>query len=105
MKKGCNHDRQATPGVFGQRIMFTGPDGVGDYRASLNDFPHIIGEGPLSPEATGDLTYLYRAAPEASAPLPRQCYVGGVGWAVEYSSTLNTTPSLSNMQQGRAAQR
>ncbi|XP_072519286.1 protein SPMIP2 [Salminus brasiliensis] len=98
MKKGSAHDRGATPGASGQRILFTGPDGVGDYRARLSDFPHSIGVGPLSPEATGDLTYLYRAAPGASPPLPKQSYVGGVGWAVEYGSALNGTPLLSNRQ-------
>ncbi|KAL6479835.1 hypothetical protein MHYP_G00108680 [Metynnis hypsauchen] len=84
--------------AFGQRILFTGPDGIGDYRARLSDFTHSIGVGPLSPEATGDLTYLYRAAPHMPAPLPKQCYAGGVGWAVHYGSTLNSTTLLSNKQ-------
>ncbi|KAI4890114.1 hypothetical protein NFI96_000114, partial [Prochilodus magdalenae] len=75
-----------------------GPDGIGDYRARLSDFTRSVGVGPLSPEATGDLAYLYRAAPHMPAPLPKQCYAGGVGWAVHYGSALNSSTLLSNKQ-------
>ncbi|KAG5270487.1 hypothetical protein AALO_G00193200 [Alosa alosa] len=81
---------------YGQRIIFTGPDGVGDYRTKQQDFPRFIGIGPLSPESTGDLNYLFRAAPSAPPPLPKHCYVGGVGWGVQYCGALNGRTLLSD---------
>ncbi|XP_029917287.1 uncharacterized protein C4orf45 [Myripristis murdjan] len=82
----------------GQRIIFTGPDGIGDYRPRSYDFPHHIGVGNPSPESTGDLGYLSRAAPGAPPLLPKQSYVGGIGWAWQYSQLLNSGALLSDMQ-------
>ncbi|KAM9833159.1 protein SPMIP2 isoform 2-T2 [Syngnathus typhle] len=59
----------------GQRIIFTGPDGFGDYRPRSNQSPNV-GMGALSPGATSDLSYLWRAAPAAPPPLPKNGYVG-----------------------------
>ncbi|XP_056626165.1 uncharacterized protein C4orf45 [Triplophysa dalaica] len=75
----------------GQRVLFTGPDGVGDYRPRLDYFPRSIGIGALSPDATRDLEYLFRAAPQSTPPLPKHCYTGEVGWGLQYSSHLNRT--------------
>lgn len=75
-----------------------GPDGVGNHRVKLCDFPHSIGIGALSPEATGDLNYLFRPAPRAPTPLPKNCYVGGVGWGIEHGLRLNARILLSNNQ-------
>lgn len=86
------------PKATGQRMLFTGPDGIGDYRAKNADFPHHIGEGELSREATSRLDYLYRAAPGSPAPRPKHCYVGGVGWGVLEYSVLNSRTLKSNMQ-------
>ncbi|KAK7922635.1 hypothetical protein WMY93_009537 [Mugilogobius chulae] len=83
---------------YGQRIIFTGPDGVGDYRSRLCDFPRYIGEGGASTEATGDLGYLWRAAPQTPPHRSRDSYVGGVGWAWHYNQRLNQDALLSNMQ-------
>ncbi|KAK2839045.1 hypothetical protein Q7C36_013859 [Tachysurus vachellii] len=82
----------------GQRILFTGPDGIGNYRVRLCDFPHSIGIGALSSEATGDLNYLFRHAPCALPWLPKHCYVGGVGWGIEHGLRLNARSLLSNTQ-------
>uniref|UniRef100_A0A3Q3VUI8 Uncharacterized protein n=1 Tax=Mola mola TaxID=94237 RepID=A0A3Q3VUI8_MOLML len=82
----------------GQRMIFTGPDGVGDYRPRSNYFPQSVGVGASSPEATGDLGYLWRAAPNASYPAPRRSYVGEVGWGWQYNQLLNGGTLLSNMQ-------
>ncbi|KAK1804334.1 hypothetical protein P4O66_020355, partial [Electrophorus voltai] len=89
---------KGTPRASGRRILFTGPDGIGDYRARRSDFPRNIGIGPLSPEATGDLNYLYRAAPHTPPPLPKHGYTGGVGWGVGYGFALNSGNLLSNRQ-------
>ncbi|XP_030252113.1 uncharacterized protein C4orf45 isoform X2 [Sparus aurata] len=83
----------------GQRMIFTGPDGIGDYRPRSYDFPQYIGVGASSsPEATGDLGYLWRAAPHAPPPPPRQSCVGEVGWCWQYNQLLNSRTLLSNMQ-------
>ncbi|KAM6923534.1 peptidyl-prolyl cis-trans isomerase D [Xenentodon cancila] len=75
-----------------------GPDGVGDYRPKQNDFCRYIGVGAASPEATGDLSYLFRAAPHARPPMSRQSSVGEVGWGWQYNQLLNNGTLLSNMQ-------
>ncbi|XP_070769049.1 protein SPMIP2 [Enoplosus armatus] len=82
----------------GQRMIFTGPDGIGDYRPRSNYFPRYIGVGASSPEATGDLSYLCRAAPHAPPPMPKQSYVGEVGWGWQYNQLLNSGTLHSNMQ-------
>ncbi|XP_019742999.1 uncharacterized protein C4orf45 [Hippocampus comes] len=81
----------------GQRIIFTGPDGIGDYRPRFNQPPYT-GVGILTPEASSDLSYLWRAAPHAPPPLPKQAYVGEVGWCWQYSSMLNDSTLRSGKQ-------
>ncbi|KAF3694177.1 putative protein C4orf45 [Channa argus] len=76
----------------------SGPDGIGDYRPRLNYFSQHIGVGASSPEATGDLSYLFRAAPQAPLPMPRKSHVGEVGWGWRYNQLLNSGTLLSNMQ-------
>ncbi|XP_053487772.1 uncharacterized protein C4orf45 homolog [Ictalurus furcatus] len=93
-RKDCKSD----PAQQGQRILFTGPDGIGDYRVRLCDFPHSIGIGALSSGATGDLNYLFRPAPCAPALLPKHFYVGEVGWGIEHGLRLNARTLLSNTQ-------
>ncbi|XP_030001989.1 uncharacterized protein C4orf45 homolog [Sphaeramia orbicularis] len=83
---------------YGQRMIFTGPDGIGDYRPRSNYFPQYISEGSGSPEATGDLSYLFRAAPLAPLSTPKQSYVGEIGWGWRYNQQLNGGTLLSNMQ-------
>ncbi|MED6245176.1 hypothetical protein ATANTOWER_032590 [Ataeniobius toweri] len=83
---------------YGQRIIFTGPDGIGDYRPRSKYIPLYIGVGTTSREATSDLRYLFRAAPQAPPPVPRQSCVGEVGWGWQYNQLLNGDRLLSNMQ-------
>lgn len=45
-------------------VLFTGPDGLRDHRVKVED-QCFVGNTTKSPEASGDLRYLYRAA-EAS---------------------------------------
>ncbi|TRY54688.1 hypothetical protein DNTS_031225 [Danionella cerebrum] len=73
----------------GQRVIFTGPDGIGDFRPRMNYYPHSIGIGPLSPDATGDLGYLFRDAPNAPPPKPKSGFVG--------ESSL-TPPAVARLQ-------
>ena len=78
--------------------MITGPDGIGDYKPRAIDFPQYIGEGPMAQGETSDLNYLWRPAPAASFPKPKQCYVGAVGWGLQYNWALNKSTMQSNMQ-------
>uniref|UniRef100_A0A8C6SY46 Uncharacterized protein n=1 Tax=Neogobius melanostomus TaxID=47308 RepID=A0A8C6SY46_9GOBI len=99
--RAMTNNRDGRPGRphYGQRIIFTGPDGVGDYRPRLCDFPRYIGEGSVSAEATGDLSYLWRPAPHTPpAHMSRDSYAGGVGWGWHYNQLLNQDVLLSNMQ-------
>ncbi|XP_029958827.1 uncharacterized protein C4orf45 homolog [Salarias fasciatus] len=82
----------------GGRVIFTGPDGTGDYRPRSGYSPRYVGVGSPSPEATGDLGYLSRAAPGAPPPGPRGGCVGEVGWGWQYNQLLNSRTLLSNMQ-------
>ncbi|XP_061582132.1 protein SPMIP2 [Cololabis saira] len=93
-----NRDIAAGEPQRGQRMLFTGPDGTGDYRPKPHDFSRYVGVGAASPEATGDLSHLLRAAPHAPPPTARQAYVGEVGWGWRYNQLLNNGTLLSNMQ-------
>uniref|UniRef100_A0A674AUR0 Uncharacterized protein n=1 Tax=Salmo trutta TaxID=8032 RepID=A0A674AUR0_SALTR len=35
-------------------------------------------------------------------PMPKQCYIGGVGWGMQYHQQLNSRTPLRNMQINRA---
>ncbi|XP_048032669.1 uncharacterized protein LOC125259232 [Megalobrama amblycephala] len=82
----------------GQRMLFTGPDGIGDFRPRLDYFPRSIGIGPLSPDATSDLNYLFRPAADASPSLPKHRCTGEVGWGLQYSTALNRRTVINNKQ-------
>ncbi|XP_028314942.1 uncharacterized protein C4orf45 homolog [Gouania willdenowi] len=81
---------QNNKAVSGGRMIFTGPDGVGDYRPRSGYFLQHIGVGAASPEATGDLGYLWRAAPDVHPAQPRCSFVGEVGWGWHYNQLLNS---------------
>ncbi|KAM9740880.1 protein SPMIP2 [Menidia menidia] len=93
-RRGAASDRPPC----GKRMIFTGPDGIGDYRPRPNDFSRYVGAGAPSPGATGDLGYLCRAAPRAPPPMPRQSYVGEVGWGWQYNQLLNGQTLHSDQQ-------
>uniref|UniRef100_A0AAY4DMM9 Uncharacterized protein n=1 Tax=Denticeps clupeoides TaxID=299321 RepID=A0AAY4DMM9_9TELE len=99
LQNKCPHstNEKGRPGC-GQRMLFTGPDAVCDYRTKRSDFPPFVGLGSLSPEATGDLSYLWRPAQHAPPLKPKEQSVGGVGWGVEYGNYLNRGTLLSGKQ-------
>ena len=43
------------------KLYGSGPDGVGNYKVSVNK-QHYIGNGFTSPEASSDTNYLWRAS-------------------------------------------
>ncbi|KAM8939458.1 protein SPMIP2 [Pelodytes ibericus] len=79
----------------GQRMLFTGPNNIGDYKTKIPEFTRYIGESMQSKESTSDVNYLCRAAPGTPPPLPKDMYVGGIGWGVTAFSYLNRS-LLSN---------
>ncbi|XP_068125609.1 protein SPMIP2 [Hyperolius riggenbachi] len=82
----------------GKRMLYTGPDYVKDYRPKLYDCTRYVGETMPSQESTSDVNYLYRAAPGTPSPLPKHCYVGGIGWGVTEFHLLNRSQLSSNCQ-------
>ncbi|MEE6461122.1 hypothetical protein FKM82_001200 [Ascaphus truei] len=82
----------------GQRMLYTGPDYVGDYRTKLPDFTGYIGDVMPSPEITSEAKYLCRAAPGTPPPLHKESHVGGIGWGVSEFSFLNRNLLLSDNQ-------
>ncbi|XP_067104410.1 protein SPMIP2 [Osmerus mordax] len=90
--------REKVPQTYGQRMLFTGPDGIGDYQTRFIDFPQHIGISPMSPEATSDVNYLFRASLNPPPPPLGHGCVGGVGWGLQYHQLLNSETLFSNMQ-------
>ncbi|XP_071985844.1 protein SPMIP2 [Engystomops pustulosus] len=86
------------PHDTGKRMLYTGPDYRRDYRPKLPDFTRYIGEGMSSAESSGDVEYLCRSAPSTPAPLPKDSYVGGIGWGVAEFGFLNRSQLCSNHQ-------
>ncbi|XP_063316104.1 protein SPMIP2 isoform X2 [Pelobates fuscus] len=86
------------PAGTGQRILYTGPDNIGDYRPKFPDFTRYIGEFMPSEEGTSEVNYLCRAAPGTPHPRPKDMHVGGIGWGVTAFSHLNRSQLLSNNQ-------
>ncbi|XP_040275826.1 uncharacterized protein C4orf45 homolog [Bufo bufo] len=84
--------------LTGKRMLYTGPDYKTDYRPKPPDCTRYIGEGMPSAENTSDVEYLCRPAPSTPAPLPKDCYVGGIGWGVSEFSFLNRSQICSNHQ-------
>nr|DBA29052.1 TPA: hypothetical protein GDO54_009319 [Pyxicephalus adspersus] len=82
----------------GKRMLYTGPDYIRDYRPRLPDCTRYVGEGMPSFESTSEVNYLCRAAPGTPAPLPKECYVGGIGWGVSDFTFLNRSQLCSNHQ-------
>ncbi|XP_043529878.1 uncharacterized protein C4orf45 [Chiloscyllium plagiosum] len=82
-----------------QAIQEKRPDASRHFRPKFSDFPYYIGESQhVSAESTGNLNYLYRAAPYGSYQVPKQHYVGEIGWGWCLGPKLNKSNLLSGMQ-------
>ncbi|XP_007671238.1 uncharacterized protein C4orf45 homolog [Ornithorhynchus anatinus] len=74
--------RQPISPTVGTQMIFTGPDGIKDYRPKIHDFTRFIGEKPPALDVTSELRYLWRPAPRnCFTPAHRSNYVGEIGWA------------------------
>ena len=56
-----NTDRFKEHAMY-NNIHYTGPDGTGDFKVNIEE-QFSVGHGSMSPEASSDTEYLYRAAP------------------------------------------
>ena len=90
-----------TPSIrHGQRILFTGPDGIVDQTMRIEPEHRYIGIGTMSAEGTSELDYLYRPGPnqinqqtkkeEPYWALKRKHEtIGGIGWGHQDARFLN----------------
>ncbi|CAB3992795.1 Hypothetical predicted protein [Paramuricea clavata] len=62
-------------------VLFTGPDAIQDHKTKILN-ARATGIGTLSPEGTGDLDYVLRAARGCPHPRPKSVKVGEIGWDV-----------------------
>ncbi|XP_051821704.1 uncharacterized protein C4orf45 homolog isoform X1 [Antechinus flavipes] len=75
---------------MGRRIIFTGPDGIKDYKAKCPANTTYTGEKRPVLGATTDLNYLWRPAPKRSfAPIQKHFYVHEIGWGIPELSCIN----------------
>merc|ERR1711974_276047 len=79
---------------YGQRILFTGPDGMCDQTMKIENEHRYIGIGTMSKEGTSELDFLCRQGPNP----PGQSYfamkrkhqtLGAIGWGHEDATFLN----------------
>ncbi|XP_053258955.1 uncharacterized protein C4orf45 homolog isoform X1 [Podarcis raffonei] len=67
----------------GNRMIFTGPDGLRNHRSRLPETTLYIGGATAPVEGTSEAAYLWRPAPRNPPPwYHRCCYVGEIGWGV-----------------------
>ncbi|ELU05901.1 hypothetical protein CAPTEDRAFT_192832 [Capitella teleta] len=70
--------------------LISGPDGLRDHRVTVShEPPRFIGETTKSPEETGDVNYLWRAARGMPPARSRSQCAGEIGWSVLLQSNDN----------------
>ncbi|PKU44737.1 protein c4orf45 like hypothetical protein [Limosa lapponica baueri] len=84
------------------RVVFSGPDGIRDYRTRKPEHTHYIGATSPAIEGTSDVNYLWRLAPCLShVSLRRPHYAGEIGWGVRELSHF----TRKNLQSGAQIKR
>lgn len=78
----------------GQRILFTGPDGMKDQEMNIAEKYRYIEIGTMSKEGTSELDYLYRQGPNPKeqsyfAMKRKHQQIASVGWRHEDADFLN----------------
>ncbi|XP_010072048.1 PREDICTED: uncharacterized protein C4orf45 homolog, partial [Pterocles gutturalis] len=69
--------------LMGARAVFSGPDGIRDYRTRKPEHTQYIGATAPAIEGTSDANYLWRPAPCPPGVSPRRpSYAGDIGWGV-----------------------
>ncbi|XP_033121347.1 uncharacterized protein C4orf45 homolog [Anneissia japonica] len=63
-------------------VLFTGPDGIGDYKVGVVTDDRFVGIGTMSAEGTSELKYITRASPQTPHPRPKTRWVGEIGWLI-----------------------
>ncbi|XP_026555853.1 uncharacterized protein C4orf45 homolog [Pseudonaja textilis] len=77
----------------GKRIIYTGPDGIGNYQPKELDYCHYIGSKSPPVEGTSDAKYLWRYSPSNPPPwMHRHCFVGEIGWRTKEFGSQTALP-------------
>merc|ERR550534_2384249 len=66
-------------------MIFTGNNGIGDYRAQVVTDYEQIGETVQNPSSTTSMKFLSREPEGAKYPPRRRQYVGEMGWKIDDS--------------------
>merc|ERR1712071_587962 len=85
--------------AFRQKVLYTGPDGMRDYIASVETEHRKIGIGPLPQLESSEVDYIPRPAPpregtpyESYMTLRRKTHIiGEIGWRVQDGKRINPT--------------
>merc|ERR1712048_475986 len=96
----------------GQRILFTGPDGMYDQEMEISNEHRYIGIGTMSKEGTSELDFLYRQGPNPEgqsyfAMKRKHQTIASIGWGYEDAAFLNkklTDETQNNLQRGEFRQ-
>jgi len=70
-------------------VIFTGPNALTDYRAKVEPEHRYVGCSLQSPDATSELDYLWRRAPNQPHPKERRRWVGEIGWGLDKLTDWN----------------
>ena len=96
----------------GQRILFTGPDGMKDQEMNISEEHRYIGIGTMSKEGTSELNFLYRQGPNPKgqsyfAMKRKHQTIASVGWGHQDAAFLNkklTDEKQNHLQRGEFRQ-
>jgi len=96
----------------GQRILFTGPDGMKDQEMNITEQQRYIGIGTMSKEGTSELDFIYRQGPIPKgkshfAMKRKNQQIGSIGWGHQDAEFLNRKMSCekqNHVQRGEFRQ-
>ncbi|XP_044537623.1 uncharacterized protein C4orf45 homolog [Gracilinanus agilis] len=95
--------RDPISSTVGRRMIFTGPDAKKDYKPKMPLHTKYVGEKRPVLEATTDLDYLWRPAPNKNfIAREKHFYVGEIGWGIPALSYTNDSRLQTgwNIKQG-----
>ncbi|XP_071953397.1 uncharacterized protein [Antedon mediterranea] len=81
-------------------VLFTGPDGIGDYKVNVVTDDRFVGIGTMSAEGTSELKYIMRASPKTPHPRPKTSWVGEIGWLIPPYKDYRAVSSRQQIKNG-----